>query len=66
MAVRDLGHQALAAKRASVESRELRVGSGLVDKDQLLRVKMCLPEPPQSAALGYVRPLLFRRVQDFF
>ena len=66
MAVGNLGHQPLAAKRPPVQTRQLRVGSGLVDKDQLLRVKMCLPEPPQSAALGNVRPILLRCVQDFF
>jgi hypothetical protein len=66
MAVRNFGHQALAAKRAAVEPRELGMGSRFVNKDQLLWVKMRLPEPPQRAALGYVRPILLRCVQDFF
>lgn len=66
MAVGNLGDQALAAKRPAIETRELGVGSRFVNKDQLLRVKMRLPEPPQSAALGYVGPILLRCVQDFF
>jgi hypothetical protein len=66
MAVGDFGHQALASKRAAIETRELGVGSRFVNKDQLLRVKMGLPEPPQRAALSNVRPILLRCVQDFF
>lgn len=66
MAVRNFGDQALAAKRAAVETRELGMGPRFVDKNQLLRMKMCLPEPPQRAALGNVRPILLRCMQDFF
>jgi hypothetical protein len=66
MAVRNFGDQTLAAKRAAIESRELGVGSRFINKNQLLRVKVRLPEPPQRAALGYVRPILLRCVQDFF
>lgn len=66
VAIRDFGHQALASKRAAIETRELGVGSRFVNKYQLLRMKMSLPEPPQRAALGNVRPILFRCVQNFF
>ena len=66
MTIRNLGDKALAAKRAAIETCELGVGSRFVNKDELLWVKMRLPEPPQSAALGNVRPILLRCVQDFF
>ena len=66
MAVRYFGYQALASKRAAVETRKFGVGPRFVNKDQLLRVKVSLPEPPQSAALGNVRTILLRSVQDFF
>ena len=56
----------MTSKRATIETRKFGVGSRFVDKDELLRVKMSLPEPPQSAALGHVRPILLRCVQDFF
>lgn len=66
MTVRNLGHQALAAERTAVETREFRVGSRFIDKDQLLGVEMSLPESPQHTPLSNVRPILFRSVQDFF
>jgi hypothetical protein len=46
MTVGNFGDQALAAKRSAIETRELGVGSRFVNKDQLLRMKMRLPEPP--------------------
>jgi hypothetical protein len=66
VAVGNLPHDAHAARAAAVQAGHLGVRAGFVEKHQLLRTEVCLPEPPQPATLGHVRPILLSGVQDFF
>ena len=61
-----LADQSLAPATAPIATQHLGIGSGLVDKDQLLGIKACLAGLPVLARLSYVRSILFGGVQSFF
>ena len=66
MAVRDMIHDALAAKASAVQPRELRMGAEFVEKRQPPDIEMRLPKPPALAAIGDVRTQLLSGMNDFF
>jgi hypothetical protein len=58
MAVRNLGDQALAARRPAVAARHVGLGPGLVDEDQARRIDAALTGAPARAMAAYVRARL--------
>jgi len=66
MSVGNFPHHAHAPRPTAVKSNHLGVRGGLVEEDQVLRMQVRLPESPQPASLGDVRPILLRGMQDFF
>ena len=52
--------------QAAIEADHLGVGPGLVDEDQLLRIKTRLAGDPALAAIGDVGPVTFAGVLGFF
>jgi hypothetical protein len=66
VAVRHFGEQPLTNRAASMQPRHVRLGPGLVNKDDSLRINIALKAPPLRAPSGDVRPILLGRVQRFF
>ena len=63
------GHAAehsLASQSAAVRAGHAGANRGFVDEDKAGRIKQSLLAYPAPTGPGYVRPLLFGRVQDFF
>lgn len=65
-AVRDLGDEPLAARRAAMGPRHVGLDPGLVDEDQLVGRQLRLPLAQPLASLRDVRPVLLGGVQGFF
>jgi hypothetical protein len=61
-----VGDDALAAVGATVQPRQFRRRSALVEKRQSAGVEMGLPEPPSLTLIGDVRTLLLSRMNNFF
>ena len=66
MAMRHLGDQPLAERAASMQSSHVRLGPGLVDKDQPLGINFALQPLPLLAASRHVMAILLAGVQCFF
>ena len=66
MAERDLGLQALAPGRPTVETGHLGVDPGLIDEDQALGIDEALRGVPDPAPGGHVGTILFCGLQAFF
>ena len=66
VAVRHLGDQPLAARRAAVGAGHVGLGPGLVDEDQAGGIKPPLILLPLRAPARHVRPILLAGVQAFF
>jgi hypothetical protein len=64
--VRHFSDHSAAASGSTVETRHLGVRARFVEKYQLLRMKMRLPESPEYATLGYIGTILLSSMQDFF
>jgi hypothetical protein len=56
----------LASQSAAVRAGHAGANRGFVDEDKAGRIKQPLLAYPAPTGAGDVRPLLFRRVQDFF
>ena len=66
MAMCHLGDQPLAERAASMQSSHVRLGPGLVDKDQPLGINFALQPLPLLAASRHVMAILLAGVQCFF
>ena len=66
MAVRDRGAQAFPFGSATASSRHVRGGPGLVDENELLRIKIELGFEPSPTALQDIWPILLGRVRRLF
>jgi len=55
VSMRDVSDDALAAKGPAIETGQLRVGPAFIEKGELSRVQMRLPESPSLSAIGNVR-----------
>ena len=66
MAVRDRGAQAFPFGSATASSRHVRGGPGLVDENELLRIKIKLGFEPSPTALQDIWPILLGRVRRLF
>jgi len=66
MAVRSLAVDTLAAGRAAAQPRQIGLGPGLIQEDQLGRVEAGLPPPPRPARPGDVRTILFAGPERLF
>lgn len=66
VAVRDLGHQPLAAGATAVGAGHVGLGPGLVDEDQAARIKPGLMALPARPLPGHVRTVLLGAEQAFF
>ena len=64
-----VGHRrpaALSALGSAPQAGHLGRGAGLIDEDELLRIKVGLGVEPSLAAGGDIRPLLLGGVRGFF
>lgn len=66
MAVRRFCQQALTFRRPATQRRHIRLGPGLINKDQPGRIDFSLVAAPLDAPAGDIRPVLFAGVQAFF
>ena len=66
MAVWSFGLDALSARGASVEARQVGLGPGFIDKDQPRRLEAGLSPPPLGPRLRYVGAVLFAGAQRLF
>ena len=66
MAVRDRGAQAFPFGSATVSSRHVRGGLGLVDENELAGIKIGLTRNPNLPFRGYVGALLFGGMRSLF
>jgi len=66
MAVRNRGAQAFPFGSATVSSRHIRGGPGLVDENELLRIEIELGFEPRPTALQDIWPILLGRVRGLF
>ena len=64
-AVRHFGQQPLAARASAVSPRHVRLGPGLVNKDEAARIELMLVAPPAFAFASHVRSILLGCVQAF-
>jgi hypothetical protein len=60
------GPAPLATQGTATDARHLGRGTGLIDEDQAVRVKVRLSIEPGPAPLGDVGPLLLGCVRGFF
>ncbi len=66
VAMRDFGDQALATRAPPADRRHVRLGPGLIDKDQARGVNLVLMAFPELPFARHVRTILFAGVQAFF
>jgi len=66
VAMRDFGDQTLPARAPAPERRHIRLGPGLIDKDQARGVNLALVALPQPPLARHVRAVLLAGVQAFF
>jgi hypothetical protein len=66
VAVRDLRLQPLATAAPATQRRHVRLGPGLVDKDETPDVETVLMSPPTGTAARDVRTILLAGVNGFF
>ena len=66
MAMRDFGDQPLATRAPAPDWCHVRLGPGLVDKDQPRGVNLVLVALPELPLARHVRTVLFAGVQAFF
>lgn len=66
MAMRGSSDEALIAATSPAQARHRRIGSGLIDEDELVGVKRGLIQLPVFSRESHVDPQLFGRVKAFF
>lgn len=66
MTMRHLGEQTLAHGAASMRAGHVRLGPGLIDKDDALGIDLALMPAPSLAAPRDIMAILFAGVQSFF
>jgi hypothetical protein len=66
MAPRRLGHEAAATATTASDPNHFSVGTGLIDEDELARIKAWLIGFPLQTRFSDVGPILFGGAQRFF
>ena len=66
VAMRDFGDQPLAARAPAPDRRHVRLGPGLIDKDQARCINLSLVALPELPLARHVRTVLLAGVQGFF
>ncbi len=66
VAMRDFGDQPIATGAPTADGRHVRLGPGLIDKDQARRINLALVTLPELPLASYVWTVLFAGVQAFF